>query len=116
MTAAELAQILSGWRYRLGHEDLLQRDVRDVMANSGITFYREFRFNAGDRVDFFVDGHIALELKLKMQQRRIYRQLERYSLDDRVDSLVLMTLSPGGIPRLINDKPCFVVNLGKTVL
>lgn len=116
MTGPELARFLAGYRFRLGHEDLLQRDVRDVMERAGIPFEREFVFNPGDRVDFFVDGHIALELKIKMQQRRIFRQLERYAMDDRVDSLVLMTLGAGGIPPAINGKPCYVVNLGRTTL
>lgn len=108
--------LLQSQRYRLGNEYLLQADVEKILKDNSIPYRREHRLSAGDRVDFFVAGHIALELKIKMPARRVYRQLERYAIHDEVDSLVLMTLGVGGVPPSINDKPVYVVNLARTCL
>lgn len=116
MTARELAILLQPQRFRLGQEALLQSDVQEFLLKQGVPHEREKVLDIGDRVDFLVEGHIALELKIKMPARHIYRQLQRYAKHDVVDSLVLMTLGVGGVPASINDKPCFVVNLGRSAL
>ena len=116
MTARELATLLYSQRYRLGNESLLQIDVEQFLLREGVPHEREKVLDIGDRVDFFVEGHIALELKIKMPARHIYRQLQRYAKHDVVDSLVLMTLGVGGVPPMVNDKPCYVVNLGRSAL
>lgn len=116
MTAAELARLISRGRYRFGHETLLQDDVEALLVVSGVSFRREHIFGPADRVDFFVEGHIALELKVKGQRKAIFRQLERYSMHDCVDSLVLGTLAPMGLPAAIGGKPAYLVSLGRTGL
>ncbi len=116
MTARDLAIVLDGRRFRLGHEALLQEDVELLLQQLQIPHEREKVLDIGDRVDFLVEGHIALELKIKMPARHIYRQLQRYAKHDAVDSLVLMTLGVGGVPPSVNGKPCYVVNLGRSAL
>lgn len=116
MTPKALAELLYPRRYRLGHEALLQEDVERVLMKEKIPYKREFRLSPADRVDFLVDGAIALELKIKAPSRSIYRQLQRYALHDQVESLVLMTLSAIGMPSAIEGKPVYVVSLGRSAL
>lgn len=116
MTARDVALLLSRHSYPLGHETLLQEAVEKVLNAEKIAFKREFVLSPGSRVDFLVDGHIAIELKIKMSARHIFRQLERYATHDQVDSLVLMTLGTGGVPGELNGKPCYVVNLARNAL
>lgn len=116
MIALELCHLLRRRQYRLGHEILLQEDVEAALTALNIPFVREHVLSPGSRVDFFVDGHIALELKIKMSARHIHRQLERYATHDEVDSLVLMTLGAGGVASAFLGKPCYVVNLARTAL
>lgn len=116
MTALEIFALLRRRRFRLGHETLLQEDVEALFRAESIPFKREHRFGPADRVDFFVDGHIAVELKIRCQKRRMLRQLERYAMHDCVDSLVLVTLAATGMPPRVVDKPLYVVPLGLTGL
>jgi len=116
VTPRDLAVLLGSFSYPLGHETLLQEAVEKVLTDEKVPFKREFVLSPGSRVDFFVDEHIALELKIKMSARHVFRQLERYATHDQVDSLVLMTLGTGGVPPSVNDKPIYVVNLARTAL
>lgn len=108
----DLARYLHLGRYRLGNEALLQSDVEARLQAQHIPFVREKILGPADRVDFLVDGHIALELKIKCNRRHMLRQLERYAAHDCIDSLVLMTVSATGMPAEICGKPLFVVKLG----
>lgn len=116
MIAAHVAGFLQIARYRLGHETLLQDDVEKRFREGDIPYEREKILGPADRVDFLVDGHIAVELKIKAQKRRIFRQMERYALHDCVDSLILVTAAPAGMPAALNGKPVYVVKLGMSGL
>lgn len=112
ITAARVAMYLQIGRYRLGNEALLQEDVERQLQIRSFPYKREMVLGPADRVDFLVDGHIALELKIKGQRRRILHQMERYAAHDCVESLILMTLVASGFPPAINGKPVYVVKLG----
>lgn len=116
MNTVDLVMLLRANRYRLGHETLLQEDVRALLARHGIPHQREHVLGPADRVDFLVDGRIALELKIKMPARHVYRQLERYATHDCVDSLVLMSATAISMPRSFNSKPVYLVPLGRNGL
>jgi hypothetical protein len=116
MTAADVCAIIRAGAYRIGHEALLQMDLEKHFVARGVPYEREFRFSATERVDFFVDGHIALELKIHASRRAILRQMERYAAVERVDSLILMTAAAMGMAPRINDKPVYVVQLGRMAL
>lgn len=116
MTAAELAEFLGYRRFRMGHETLLQEDVQTALKAVGAEFEREKVLGPGERVDFLVDGHIALELKIRANRKRIFRQLERYATYSQIDAIVLLTASAMGLPALIGDKPAYFVHLGRSSL
>lgn len=116
MIPQHVASVLATGRYRLGHEALTQLDIADRFDVAKIPYWREWSLSPADRVDFLVDKHIAVEVKLKAPKRRIYRQIERYAVHDCVDSIILVTLTPLGMPPTIHGKPVFVVQLGLTAL
>lgn len=116
MIARDIAILISGARYRLGHEKLLQDDVEAMFRRAAIPFTREHILGPADRVDFLVDGRIAVELKINAAKRQIFRQMERYAMHDCVEELVLASACAVGLPPRINGKPVFVVSLGTTGL
>lgn len=116
MTAGELCRLMSLGRYRFGHETLLQDDVEAFLRKHDISYKREYRLGPGDRVDFLVDGHIALEIKVRANRKMIYRQLKRYALHECIESLVLGTLTSMGLPPRIEGKPVYLLPFGRTGL
>jgi hypothetical protein len=116
MTALDVCRLMRLHRFRLGHEALLQEDVEALFRREGVPFLREHILGPADRVDFLVDGRIAVELKIRAPKRRILRQLERYAAHDCVEALVLASVSAVGIPPQLVGKPVFVVPLGLTGL
>lgn len=49
-------------------------------------------------------------------QKKIYKQCERYANFDQVKQLVLITNRSMGFPETINNKPCYVINIGRAWL
>ena len=115
-TGFTIAALLRRNRFRLGHETLLQADVEALFRREAIPYEREFVLGPADRVDFLVDGRIALELKIRAPKRAIFRQIERYAAHDVVGSVVIAAVSPLGVPPLANGKPVYVVPLGRSGL
>lgn len=107
-----LAQMLRFGNFRLGHEKLLQEDVEAMFSQRSVAFEREFVLGPGERVDFLVDGRIAVELKIKCSARVMMRQLQRYAAHEVVEFLILVTAAAASMPRELNGKPVIVVNLG----
>ena len=116
MNPVHVAGIIQMHRYRLGSEALLQEDVEARLRSAKIPFAREKVLGPADRVDFLVDGHIAVECKLRCGRKAMYRQLQRYARHDCVDALILVTLTPTGMPADLLGKPVYVVSLGRTGL
>lgn len=103
-------------RYRVSTESALQQDMRDRIAELRCRAWREYRLAPGDRVDFFVEGGVAIEAKTKCSARKIYRQLERYAGSAEVSAIILVTGTAMGLPETILGKPAFYVGLGRTAL
>lgn len=116
MDARAVATFLRAARYRMGSEALLQEDVEKHLYAGGVPYEREHRLAPGERLDFLVAGKIAVELKIRAQRKSIYRQLERYAKHDAVTGLILVTASALGMPKEIEGKPIYVVQLGLTAL
>lgn len=114
------ARLVAGFlrqaRYRMGAEALLHDDVERHLKAGAIPYEREHRLGPGERLDFLIANRVAVELKIRAQRKAIYRQLERYAQHDIVYGLVLVTASALGMPKEINRKPVYVVQLGLTAL
>lgn len=116
MDAKAVAGFIRTGAYRMAQESLLQEDLEKHFRAGCIPYEREFKFSTTERVDFFVDGHIAVELKIKGSRRGILRQMQRYADVERVDSLILMTSAAMGMPATLSGKPVYVVQLGRMAL
>lgn len=113
MQPADIVRFIEGARWPLSNEKLLQSEIETQLQERGVEFEREVRLFDGDIIDFVLDGSIGVEVKIKGSKLAIYRQVERYCLHDRVQSLVLVTNVATGLPQFINGKPTFIASLGK---
>lgn len=104
---------LSGARFSCTSEAELQAAVGKLLAQEGIGHAREVRLSARDRVDFMVDGGIALELKVKTTGTALMRQLLRYAEHKDVTSIVVGSTTHHALllPETANGKPIHAVHL-----
>ncbi len=106
---------LSKGRFNLTNEKETQVQIDQALKAANLTFSREYRLDPANIPDFFFDG-IAVEIKIKGNSKKIYKQMERYSLFSEVKVLILVTNRSMGFPEQINGKPVYLVNLGKAWL
>jgi hypothetical protein len=109
-----LARLIGAGRYDLSWEIACQADIATLLAAEGLAFVREHRLSGRDRLDFLVEGGIAVEVKMnRTAPAAILRQLERYAEHDAVQALILATNRAVGWERCeIGGKPAFAVSLG----
>ena len=110
MIGSDLVRLLESKRYDTSSELEMQSSTQDVLTEAGVSFIREFRFNPRERVDFFVEGGIALELKIEGSMNAIARQLMRYAMIEEVAEVVLFTTLTRhcNMIRHLNGKPVHV--------
>jgi len=99
------------WRLPLESEKETQACLADLLAREGIPFEREARI-AGGVIDFLLADGTGVEVKLAGAAKAIYRQMQGYSAEPRVERLVLLTTKAMALPPLIGGKRARVVNLG----
>lgn len=107
MNARELASLLERKRYNVATEATFQADVEKLLTEHGATFKREYVLSPEDRVDFFVDDGVALELKVRGTPQSVNRQLQRYAQSPEVKAIVLLTSTSKlarGAPTWLSDK------------
>lgn len=110
-----LIALLCRFRFASSDEKIVQAQLEQHLKQAGFVFEREYRLDARNIPDFFMDG-IAIELKLKGNAKSIYKQIERYSLFSKINALILVSNRSMGFPKEVNGKPIYVVNLGKAWL
>jgi hypothetical protein len=115
MTPADIVKLISSVRFPLQNEKETQARIEKVFIDNKVKYEREFRLDDKNIPDFFIDG-IAIEIKIKGQARKIYKQCERYCGFEQVKELILITGRSMGFPEEINGKSCYVIKLGKAWL
>ena len=116
-SVAELAALLRSHKLPFGNEAALQSAVAELLNAHGITFAREHRLDAANRLDFLVGG-VAIECKVDGSQSAVLRQLRRYAGHSEVTSLLLVTsrhTHRRWDTAVINDKPFAVVWVAGTL-
>jgi len=104
-------------RFPLDNEKLLQAAIEKKLIENGVEFNREHRLSEKDIPDFFISNQgIAIEAKIKGKIKDIYKQCSRYCAHDQVKMLILTTNRTIGLPQSINNKPVYIINLGKAWL
>lgn len=114
MVTEELAKALVGFRFRFKDEKELQYGVAKALEILAQPYVPEYRLNATDRVDFYVQStQIGIEIKTKYSLAVVTRQLWRYAKDEKIKSLILITTRSSHLdmPKEILGKPLFVVYL-----
>jgi hypothetical protein len=113
MTANKLREALGGFRFRYAHEEQLQEGIAAALEKSGISFSREVKLTARDRIDFMV-SRVGIEVKVGHPLASVMEQLHRYVQSSDVDGLLLVTnrCRHAIIPEVIGGKPVAVLFLG----
>lgn len=116
MTLNELGIWLSSLPLRIGHEKLAQADLEAHLVQKQLTFTREASLSREDHPDFIVqttEGQAVVELKIRAQRKRIFKQLERYAKHECVAGVFLFTATPMGLPVTIEGKPAYSISMGQ---
>lgn len=117
LTGADIVRLVQSRRLSLSDEKATQADLECALTEAGIPFEREKRLSAADIVDFLVDGRIAVECKLRGNQKMaVFKQLRRYAGLATVQELVLVTNLSMGLPPAIEGKPAYYASLGRAWL
>lgn len=116
MTEVEaIFQCLANRRFPLNNEIATQDAIESAFKDSGISYQREVRLDAANRIDFMI-GDIGCEVKIKSPKMKLFRQIERYVEFDAISRIVLIINVATGFPKEINGKPVYVLNLAKAWL
>jgi len=111
----KLYNLISKCKFSLESEEELKLQIAEILKEHNFNFKKEFTLDSKNRLDFFIEG-LAVEVKIKGSAMSIYRQCVRYCNFDEVKGLFLLTNKSMGFPPEINQKPCYVINLGKSWL
>lgn len=109
----ELRNLFAANTFRLSSEAELQEGLRTVLTAAGVPFEKEYRLSSKDRLDFFVRGSIVIESKLDRSLAALTRQVNRYTLDDRVQGVLVVAtrMRLQYMPDSLNSKPVRVCTL-----
>ena len=108
----EITDLIVKTRFSFADERQLQDRIEDLFKTNSIPYLREFIMSPANRIDFLC-GRIGIEVKVKSPVATVERQLRRYSTDERIDSLILVTTRAGhrGVGRELSNKPVVVAYL-----
>lgn len=116
MRAADIVALLKGRRFFISDEKSVQRQLGVALV--ALPFEAE-AIVANGRIDFLERPRgLGIEVKVKgaISARVIYRQLEGYAEDPRIDELLLITSKACRMPATIRGKPVSVFSLGRAHL
>lgn len=97
-------------------EDEMQLALQGALTAAGFKFEREARLSPKDRVDFLLEGGVAVECKVKGPAMAVFNQVERYAKSWQVNGIILLTAFHMSLPDKIDGKPCAVVKVGQAWL
>lgn len=113
--AEYIVRLLHQHRFDLSTEKRLQADVEQALMASGVPFEREKALSKTDIPDFFIEGGIVVECKMRNKSRKvaIYEQLSRYAKHPSVTALILASNVSMGLPGEIDGKPLYSASLSR---
>jgi hypothetical protein len=92
----------------------LQDEIAKILKSHNISFIKEHKLGPRNRIDFFIDKGIGIEIKKgKPNRTKVIKQLERYASFNEISALILVIERSMDIPRYINNKPCLSIGLNK---
>lgn len=98
MQLQAIGRLLAGFGYRYGSEVQLHQALASVLGQAGHEHVREYRMDANNRADFWLDG-LVIEVKVAGSLADALRQVGRYINLPQVRGVLLATTERWG------DKP-----------
>ena len=113
MTIEKLIAFLRRQKFILDNEKHLQEQMFTAFRNELWTDEVEREVwltdQGADVIDFRI-GTIGIEVKIRSNKRKIYKQCVRYCDTGKLTTLILFTSTTVGMPRTINGVDIFVIN------
>lgn len=113
---SKIVRFCSSQRVAMKDEKLAQAQMGTLLLGAGFAIEREHRLSAQDIPDFLISESgfsIVLEMKTRCQRMKIFRQLERYSMHENVDGIILLSATAIAIPPLIGVTPALFASMGR---
>ena len=113
----EIFTLLYKHMFVISDEKAMQSEIEKIFTDAGVGFKREHYLDEDKKsiIDFLV-GDIGVEVKVKCNKRAMYKQLLRYSTFDEVKEIILVTGTNTGMPRELNGKPTYILNISRAWL
>ncbi|CAM4172956.1 hypothetical protein CR156_17130 [Stenotrophomonas lactitubi] len=115
-----IGRLLAGFGYRYGSEVQLHEVLANVLDKAGHAHVREYRLDASNRADFWLDG-MVIEVKVAGSLADALRQVGRYINLPQVRGVLLATTERWGERPLVarpawQGKPFNIIRLKRQAL
>lgn len=115
-----IGRLLAGFGYRYGSEVQLHEVMATVLDQAGHAHVREYRLDANNRADFWLDG-LVIEVKVAGSLADALRQVGRYITLPQVRGVLLVTTERWGERPLVarpawQGKPFNIIRLKRQAL
>ena len=110
-----ILKVLSALRIGAAVDEIeVQNRIAACLSENGISFEWEKIIGPGCRVDFLLDGGIALEVKARKRPHKLLcDQLRRYCACSCVRALILVTDQPMRVAKTYSGKQVHLVKLNQ---
>lgn len=107
LLADRVFRSLESYTYNCSSEAELQSAIQTALEAGGFAVSKEHRLSDRDRLDFFVEGRLAIEVKVGGSLTDLLRQLQRYASHDAVEGLLVVTTRSAltRVPPTLQGKP-----------
>ncbi len=106
----QFVSILSNYSINFNDEKDLQESIFKIMQNNFKNIHKEYSLEPYGIVDFFIEG-VAIEVKIKGQKAKIYRQCRDYCKHQEVSHLLLVSTNPLSLPEVVEGKRCYTYQI-----
>lgn len=108
--AERVVALLESYIHRGARETHIHDSIKQVLQMGAVRFEHECRLSEKDRPDFFVEGLVAIEVKMNAAKDDVVLQLGRYANLPQVRALIIATpksTSLVGLPDEIFGTPLY---------
>lgn len=112
----EIAAALRANRAAASQESRLHDLIADALTKIGVSFTREHHLGDRDRLDFFVENHLCIEVKKGAGGQEALRQMGRYLDHPEVTAAVGIAMRWDNMPTTFRGKPLHTIELWRLVL
>lgn len=92
----------------------IQQLIEEALIAHGIPYKKEYRLAPRNRIDFYIEGGIGLEVKRgKPNSTLVTRQLQRYASFEEIQTIILVVDRNVNIPDSISGKKCILFGLNR---